>query len=245
MLALYVSVITYLFRQEPTPVMLERLQRLGFRRVELDYRHPDGLCDYRTADEAQADQTRRLLADYGITPDAYGIGGFNTSHLDVLERAFAFARGLGVKMITGVADPAVLGRLDDLCAQFGIHFAIENHQGSLFEHADVILPALSGQSDRLGINFDSGHFHAVGLDAVTEARKLRGKIYHVHLKDSDQTKPLGQGEVGILGLLDELRAQQYPGALSIEQGESDSNTPEQIEAILRQSLALVRSVLKA
>lgn len=245
MLALYVSVITYLFRQEPTPVMIGRFQRLGFRHVELDYRHPDGLCDYRTSAAGQAEEARGLLADHGITPEAYCIGGFNTSHLDVMERAFTFAKGLGVEVITGVAQPAVLGRLDELCAQYGMRYAIENHKGSLFEHADVILPALSGHSDRLGVNFDSGHFHAVGLDAVTEARKLRGKIYHVHLKDSDQTKPLGQGEVGILGFLEELRAQQYPGALSIEQGETDSNSPEQIAAVLRQSLALVRSVLRA
>ena len=241
---MFVSVITYLFRDLATPAMAERVHRLGFRRIELDYRHSDGLTDYHRTDEAQADQTRRLLADFGLTPESYCIGGFTPETQDGMERAFAFARGLGVDLLTGVSHPALLDRIDALGEQYGLRFAIENHQGHSFASAEDLLPALVRHSDRLGVNFDSGHFFAGGLDVVEQARKLRGRIYHVHLKDSDQAKPLGQGSVGILSLLDEFRAQEYAGALSIEQGEQEGLPPENLDSILRDSLALLRSVLK-
>lgn len=241
---MFISVITYLFRDQSTPEMAERVHRLGFRRIELDFRHSDGRCDYHQADEAQADETRRLLADFGLTPESYCIGGFTPEDRGSMERAFAFARGLGVDLLTGVAHPAVLDQIDALCGQYHLRFAIENHHGHSFASADDLLPALVRHSDQLGVNFDSGHFHAGGLEVVEQARKLRGRIYHVHLKDSDQAKPLGQGTVGVLGLLDELRAQQYAGALSIEQGEQEGVAPEALDGILRDSLALLRSILK-
>ncbi len=238
-----ISTITYLFRSEPLPEMLVRFRRLGFRYVELDYRHPDGLSDYNVQDASGAARARTILAEYGITPEAYCIGGLGVKHQgEPMRRVFEFARGLGVDTVTGLAAPEVLTSIDALCKEYGLRYAVENHRGNVFEKADDMLGALATVSDRIGINLDSGHFAAAGLDAIDETRKLRGRIYHVHLKDSDQWKPLGQGTVGIATLVEELRASGYDGMLSIEQGEAHDITPEAIEAILARSLDLVRSL---
>lgn len=225
--------------------MAEHVHRLGFRRLELDARHPDGLSDFRQGDAGRAEQTRRLLADYGLTPGAYAAGAFTLDDEAVLERAFAFAQGLGVGTISGGAQEAVLDRLDELCARYDLRFAVKNQPEQIFARAGDLLPALARHSDRLGADLDNGFAHAAGLDVVEQARKLRGRIYHVHLRDSDPAEPLGQGNAGVLAFLDELRAQEYAGGLAIEQGDSEGIGAEQLDDILRDSLALVRSVLKS
>ncbi|MBM3237602.1 sugar phosphate isomerase/epimerase [Candidatus Poribacteria bacterium] len=110
-----------------------------------------------------------------------------------LENVFEFARGLGVEVIVGVLDPAILPQMDEFCEEYKIYYAIENHRGNVFEAADTILKALEGHSLYIGANTDTGHFASAGLKPVEEVRKLAGRVYHVHFKDSDQRQPLGSG----------------------------------------------------
>ncbi len=237
-----IGVISYLLRHHDTATALQFLQDIGFTNVELDYRHADGLCDYHTQDRVGGARARVVCLEHGITPEAYCVGGLNTSHLPVLRNVFEFARGLGVQVVVGVLDPDIMAALDALCQEYQIYYAIENHRGNVFEAAETMLEAVEPYSPYIGFNPDTGHFASAGLDAVQEVRKLQGRIYHCHFKDSDQRLPLGAGTVDMLGVTKELKRQGYDRLWSIEHYEYQGITDEELRAGLTHALAYIREL---
>jgi len=237
-----IGVISYLLRHHDTPSAMAFLRIIGFENVELDYRHADGLCDYHEVDAKGAAETRKLIESFGITPKAYCVGGLGQGHLPYLENVFEFAKGLGVDVIVGVLSPDILSQLDDFCEKYKTYYAIENHRGNVFESADTILEALEGHSLYIGANTDTGHFASAGLKPVEEVRKLAGRIYHVHFKDSDQRKPLGFGTADIPAVLEELKRQEYNRLLSIEHYEYQGIEDDVLRAGLTQALEYVRKL---
>ena len=237
-----IGVISYLLRHHDTPTAMAFLRDIGFENVELDFRHADGLCDYHKVDAEGAGKTRELVESFGITPEAYCVGGLGKDHLPYLENVFEFARGLGVEVIVGVLDPHILPQLDEFCERYKIHYAIENHRGNVFQAADTILEALEGHSMYIGANTDTGHFAAAGLVPVEEVRKLVGRIYHVHFKDSDQREPLGSGTADLPAVMAELKRQGYDRLYSIEHYEYPGIEDDVLRAGLAQALEYVEGL---
>jgi len=235
-----IGVISYLLRHLDTPAAMAFLRDIGFAYVELDYRHADGLCDYHLQDAAGGARARTICFEHGIQPMAYCVGGLNPTHLPDLRRAFEFARGLGVKVMVGVLDPAILPQLDALCQEYGIYYAIENHRGNVFEAAETMLEAVRPYSRYVGFNPDTGHFAAAGLVAADEVHKLAGRIHHVHFKDSDQHQPLGSGTAGLGAVMAELKRQGYDRLWSIEHYEYQGIADETLRQGLAQALAWVK-----
>ena len=237
-----IGVISYLLRHHNTPAAMAFLRDIGFDRVELDYRHADGLCDYHKVDADGAARMRQLCESNGIVPGAYCVGGLNRSHLGDLQRVFEFAKGLGVDVVVGVLDPEILPQLDEVCNEYGIYYAIENHRGNVFESAETILQALEGYSSYIGANVETGHFAAAGLTPVEEVRKLEGRIYHVHFKDSDQRQPLGSGTADLPAVTAELKRQGYDRLWSIEHYEYQGIDDETLRQGLTQALAYIKEL---
>ena len=240
-----IGVISYLLRHHDTPTAMAFLKDIGYENVELDFRHADGMCDYHKVDARGAAETRKLVESFGITPEAYCVGGLGKGNLPDLEKVFEFANGLGVEVITGVLDPSILPRMDELCEKYKIYYAIENHRGNVFEAADTILEALEGHSEYIGANTDTGHFASAGLKPAEEVKKLAGRIYHVHFKDSDQRQPLGSGTADLPAVTTELKCQGYDRLWSIEHYEYQGIEDETLKAGLIQALAYVKELDQA
>ena len=238
-----IGVISYLLRHHDTPSAMSFLREIGFENVELDFRHADGLCDYHKVDAEGASETRKLVESFGISPKAYCVGGLGKGNLPDLERVFEFAKGLGVEVIVGVLDPAILPQMDEMCEKYKLYYAIENHRGNVFEAADTILQALEGHSSYIGANTDTGHFASAGLVAVEEVRKLAGRIYHVHFKDSDQRQPLGSGTADLPAVTAELKRQKYGRLVSIEHYEYRDIEDDVLRAGLIQALKYVKELM--
>ncbi len=239
-----IGVISYLLRHMDTPTAMQFLQDIGFDKVELDFRHADGLCDYHQQDVVGGARARVICLEHGIEPLAYCVGGLSARNLPDLRKVFEFAKGLGVKVVVGVLDPTILPELDALCQEYQIYYAIENHRGNVFEKAETMLEAVKPYSKYVGFNPDTGHFAAAGLSAVDEVRKLEGRIYHCHFKDSDQHKPLGAGTVDMLAVAQELKRQGYDNLWSIEHYEYDGISDEDLKAGLTHGLAYVKELDK-
>lgn len=236
-----IGCISYCFRNEKLGNVLQKFREIGFKNMELWLGHPDGLANYGNMDRDGATKVRKLIESYGITLQSYCIGGFSDQDsLQKLERAFQYAQGLGVKVMTGCATPRVARELDQFCQKYGIRFAIENHRGNVFEGPDDYFPTLNKVSEWIGVNFDSGHFALAGYDPLKAAEKLKERIYHVHLKDvvSERTCALGQGRAKIKELLLELKKYSYKGHLSIEHETEHDPTDA-----LKQSLEFCYQVL--
>lgn len=241
-----IGVISYLLRHHGTAEAMDFLREIGFEYTELDFRHADGLTDFHQVDARGAARARKLCVAHGITPLAYCVGGLSKERdADYLENVFEFARGLEVPVITGVLDPDLLPEMDELCERYRIYYAIENHRGNVFEAADTILQALEGHSMYVGANPDTGHFAAAGLDALEQVKKLAGRIYHVHFKDSDQRLPLGGGTVDLPGIYQELERQGFDRLLSIEHYEYSGISDEDLRKGLAHGLGYVRGLAGA
>jgi len=237
-----IGVISYLLRHHGTPTAMQFLQDIGYTAVELDFRHADGLCDYHIQDAVGGARARVICLEHGIEPMAYCVGGLSLANLPDLRKAFEFARGLGVKVIVGVLDPAILPELDALCQEYQIYYAIENHLGNIFQAAETMLEAVAPYSMYVGFNPDTGHFCAAGLSAVDEVRKLEGRVYHCHFKDSDQHLPLGSGAVDMLAVVKELKRQGYDRLWSIEHYEYDGISDEALKEGLTHALSYVKEL---
>lgn len=237
-----IGCISYCFKGEKLEEMLGKFREVGFKNVELWLGHPDGLANYNNADREGARSVRELIQGYGITPQSYCIGGFSDGDpLQKLKKAFQYANGLGVSVITGCATPKMAKELDQLCQEYGIRFAIENHKGNVFESPADYFPTLGETSEWIGVTMDSGHFALASDDPVEAAKKLKGRIYHVHLKDvvEGRTCILGKGEAKIEELLLELLRQGYKGHLSIEHEVEGDPTKD-----LKESLKFCSEVLE-
>lgn len=241
-----IGVISYLLRHLGTAAAMDFLCDIGYEYTELDFRHADGLTDYHKVDAKGAAEARKLCLAHGITPMAYCIGGLSKANdAGYLKNVFEFAKGLGVEVITGVLDPALLPDLDELCESYKIYYAIENHHGNVFEAADTILKALEGHSRYVGVNPDTGHFAGAGLNAEQEVMKLAGRIYHIHFKNSNQYKPLSQGDVNMAAVYKTLKLQGFDRLLSIEHYEYDGISDADLRKGLANGLGYVTGLMQA
>lgn len=212
------GMISYCYNREPVSAVLGRVRALGLDYLELWYGHPDGRANYLERDAAEARAVRAEAEAMGVTIPALCIGGWSAVDQERFERAIAFARGLGARTVTGCATPEVAEALAPRFRAAGIRFAIENHRGNVFEKPADLLPVLARTDAAVGCNFDSGHFLLAGCDVEEALSALRGRIHHVHLKDvrGGGPAPVGAGDLPLLALVRELKAQGFEGLLSIE-----------------------------
>ena len=107
----------------------------------------------------------------------------------------------------------------------GLGLAIENHQDL---GSEELLALCAELGDHAGLVLDTGNPYAVGEDPVAFARRARGRIRHLHLKDyraqftSDGFRlvrcPLGEGCVPFDELVRELDGPASGVTASIEPG---------------------------
>src|SRR5207248_11004005 len=87
---------------------------------------------------------------------------------------------------------------------------------------DEILHKIGGgQFSRIGIALDTGWCGTQGIDAVEAAKRLREKLFIVHLKDvkvagAHDTCALGEGIVAIEGVVRYLLKTGWDGTFCIE-----------------------------
>ena len=130
---------------------------------------------------------------------------------------------------------AGLQQLDETLGDLGIRVALEPHVGSQVLYAeeyDRLMAELP--CPRFGITVDTGHFHTAGVDWKALIRAYPDRIYNVHLKDhiGPQSVAIGAGEIDLPGLILELRAIGYEGALAIEMEVTD---PENLHVYVKEA----------
>jgi inosose dehydratase len=129
-----------------------------------------------------------------------------------------------------------LGEIDGICAEFGMQQVVHPHVGTMIETSADIEEVLRRTS--VYLCFDTGHLAIGGVDGVAFARENHDRVAHVHLKDVrlemagavldrtlslvDATRrgifcPLGDGDVPVVGIIQELRRHGYDGWYVLEQ----------------------------
>lgn len=130
----------------------------------------------------------------------------------------------------------MFGIVDEICAEHGLEQVVHSHVQTMVETDDDVQRVL----DACDVHWclDTGHLAIGGTDPVAFAREAFDRVGHVHLKDVDLSKvdslmrrersimesvqdglftPLGQGDVDISGVIEELEGRGYQGWYIIEQ----------------------------
>jgi inosose dehydratase len=229
------AIQSYTFRKFSLDKAVAKIAECGVKHVEFFRGH--------VPVESKPDQikaVRKLCADHGVEPVAFGVEPFSKDHEENKKR-FEFGAALGVKCLT--ADPSVdaFDSLDKLCAEYKIAIGIHPHgpQGGGKRHhwwsAEVILAAVKDHHPLIGTCLDTGHLIRMAqlgekLDPVKQIHVMGKRNFGMHLKDHDNKRKVdviyGQdgGVLDVPAVLKALKEEKFGGYVAIEY-EAKENEP--------------------
>lgn len=180
-----------------------------------------------SAPEAALAVVRKKLADCGVTLTGYYSNELGKDEA-VSRKVFGFCKSMSIPSI--IAEPAAdkLDLIDKLAAEYQVKVAIHNHPKDP-KHGDYknwdpdnVMVMLKGRSKWLGTCADNGHWVRSGLDPVECIKKYEGRLISLHCKDVNtmgpaaHDVPYGTGVVNLMGMMKELKRQNFAGVFSIE-----------------------------
>ena len=162
----------------------------------------------------------------------YAVGPiYMKSEADV-DRAFEYAKKVGVKLIIGVPNYELLPYVNNKVKVYDIKLAIHLHGPdiAIYPDAEDVWNHVKDLDPRMGICLDIGHDTRAGKDAVADLKLYKSRVFDIHLKDVTGATKLGYSlEVG-RGIIDfpafvkMLRKVGYTGVVGLEH-EKDMDNP--------------------
>ena len=149
------------------------------------------------------------------------------------DRAFAYARRVGVKVLVGVPNYEILPYVDKKLEEYPeIKYAIHLHGPDIdiFQTASVIWDKVKDLNPRLGMCLDIGHDLRGGADPVEDLRKYHSRVFDMHFKDESEASKagwcveIGRGKIDFPALVKMMRKVGYEGVCSLEY-EKDMDDP--------------------
>ena len=201
---------------------------------------PDAKWDHNASDETIA-AMKEHLAKHGVRAVNYGV----VSGKDEAEwrKIFEFAKKLNLYAIT-TEDDTKLDMIEKLVKEFDIRIAIHNHPrrekdaGYKVWDPHYVLSIVKDRDPRIGACADIGHWATSGIKPVDAVKILKGRIVSSHFKDrlaigkQTEDQPFGGGISDIKGVLDEFRAMEFAGNISIEfETKWDNNLPSVAQCV--------------
>jgi sugar phosphate isomerase/epimerase len=180
--------------------------------------------------DAQMEAFRQKLAAKNVVP--YAAGPIYMKTEAEVDRAFDYARRLGVTMIVAVPNLELLPYVNGKVQEYDMRIAIHLHGPDieLYPNATDAWNHIKDLDPRMGICMDVGHNLRTGDDPVADIKHYHKRIFDIHIKDvTAPTKAgvgieLGRGLIDFPALVKTLRALKYEGVCSLEY-EKDMKDP--------------------
>lgn len=161
----------------------------------------------------------------------YAVGPIYMKTEEEVDRAFAYAKRVGVKLIVGVPTYELLPYVDKKVKEYDFHYAIHLHGPDieLFPDADDVWESVKNLDPRLGMCLDIGHDTRNGKDPVADLKKYHSRVFDIHIKDvTGDTKTgysveIGRGIIDIPAFVNMLREVNYTGVCSLEHEKNMDN----------------------
>ncbi len=226
------------FKLEPSLEMMDR--------VNVRY-----LCikDFHLPIDSTSEQIAEFLDKLkakGIT--GYGVGPIYMKSETEVDRAFDYAKRVGVKLIIGVPEHELLPYVDKKVKEYDFHYAIHNHglEDKRFPSVESIYERIKYLDTRVGICHDIGYSAQMGLDPAAVTLKYGQLIYEMHIKDMTLSAAhakdceIGRGVIDFPALVKALRKTKYAGICSIE---NEKNNTDPLPG-LAESVGYFKAVVK-
>jgi len=162
----------------------------------------------------------------------YAVGPIYMKTEAEIDRAFEYARRVGVKLIIGIPAYNLLPYIDKKVKEYDFRYAIHLHGPDIdiFPDADDVWSHIINLDPRIGMCLDIGHDTRNGKDPVKDLKRYHSRIFDIHLKDVTGNNKLGyslevgRGIIKIPALVKMLRKVNYYGVVSLEH-EKDMSDP--------------------
>lgn len=231
--AFHLGMAGYTFNKFDLDTTLAFMQRIGVGYLCIkDFHLP------LDADAAQIAAFKAKLQAAGVT--GYGVGPIYMKSVEEVDRAFAYAQRVGVRLLVGVPgkwgdtapDYEVLDRIEQKVRETDIRLAIHLHGPdlSLYPDATSIWQDIKDRDARMGICLDIGHNLRYGSDSIRDLKRYISRIYDIHLKDvtaptkAGKAAEVGRGIIDMPLFVKTLRKVGYTGSVSLEY-EKDMSDP--------------------
>ena len=174
-----------------------------------------------STDEQIAEFQAKLKAN-GVT--GYAVGPIYMKSEADIDKAFAYAKRVGVKLIIGVPNYDLLPYVDKKVKEYGYNYAIHLHGPDIetYPDAEDVWNHVKDLDPRIGMCLDIGHDTRNGKDPVADLKRYHSRVFDIHIKDVTGTTKLGYGlEVGrgvinFPAFVKMLRKVGYTGVCSLE-----------------------------
>jgi sugar phosphate isomerase/epimerase len=170
------------------------------------------------------------LAASGVT--GYAVGPIYMKTEAEVDRAFDYARRVGVGLIVGVPNHELLPYVNQKVKQYDVRYAIHLHGPdiALYPDADDAWHHTKDLDPRMGICLDIGHDTRNGKDPVADLKKYHSRVFDIHIKDVTEASKagysveIGRGVIDFPAFIRALREVGYSGVCSLEH-EKDMKDP--------------------
>jgi sugar phosphate isomerase/epimerase len=221
-----VSIAGYSFVKFDLEQSLKMMQRMDVHYLCIkDFHLP------LNSDEEQIAAFHAKLKNANVT--GYGVGPVYMNDEAEVDRAFEYARKVGVKLIVGVPLHKLLPYVDRKVKEYDMQYAIHLHGPDMpnkYPDADDVWNNVKDFDSRIGMCLDVGHDTRNGKDPVADLKKYHTRVFDIHIKDvtaaskAGQTCEMGRGVIDIPAFVRMLRKVKYSGACSLE-FEKDMSDP--------------------
>ncbi|HZF62938.1 MAG TPA: sugar phosphate isomerase/epimerase [Chitinophagaceae bacterium] len=213
-----VGVASYSFRKMTLEDTIKALKRLSLHYISIkDFHLP------LTSSTAERQAAMQKLKDAGIT--ALSCGNITMQHDEKgIRQAFQYARDCNIPTIVCSPDPASMSVLDKMVKEYDIKLAIHNHgpEDKRFPSPYDVMKAVQGFDKRIGLCIDVGHTARARVNPSEAILKCKERLYDLHFKDIDSTKPdgatveAGRGVLDLPAIVRSLKKVRFDGLVSIE-----------------------------
>lgn len=162
----------------------------------------------------------------------YAVGPIYMKTEEEVDRAFAYAKRVGVKLVVGVPNVELLPYVDRKVKEYNFNYAIHLHGPdiAIYQDADDVWNNVKDLDPRIGMCLDIGHDTRNGKDPVADLKKYHTRVFDIHIKDvTGPTKQgysleVGRGIIDFPAFVKMLREVGYTGVCSLEH-EKDMTDP--------------------
>jgi sugar phosphate isomerase/epimerase len=183
-----------------------------------------------TSTDEQIAQFQAKLRANGVT--GYAVGPIYMKSEADIDKAFAYAKRVGVKLIVGVPNYDLLPYVDKKVKEYGYNYAIHLHGPDIATYPDAedVWNHVKDLDPRIGMCLDIGHDTRNGKDPVADLKKYHSRVFDIHIKDVTGITKLGyslevgRGVINFPAFVKMLRKVGYKGVCSLEH-EKDMTDP--------------------
>lgn len=162
----------------------------------------------------------------------YAVGPIYMKSEEQVDRAFEYAKRVGVTMVVGVPDYNLLDYVEQKVREYDFRLAIHLHGPDmpLYPDAADIWKNVKDRDARMGMCLDIGHNLRYGSDSLSDLKRYSSRVFDIHLKDvtgntkKDGSVEVGRGVINMPEFVRLLRKTGYSGCVSLEY-EKDMKNP--------------------